>query len=125
MSSELRGLIFTYVWAFDQPSDLEYVRGLVGIFERAGGRVVYAELWADLETRLRRNESERRLLEKPFKRDVRSSRNMRVQHEAEHRFTSDGSFSFANHLQIDTTDLSPDEVDARIAGHFALRASTG
>mgnify|MGYP002623149716 CR=1 FL=1 len=59
--SELPGLIFTFVWAFDAPGELEYVRKLVDPFEAEGGRVVYAALWAALDTRLARNESARRL----------------------------------------------------------------
>lgn len=39
--SDLPGLIFTYVWAFDQPGDRLYVERLRDIFESRGGRVVY------------------------------------------------------------------------------------
>ena len=55
-NSDLPGLIFTYVWAFDRPSELTYVQRLVSIFEEGGGRTVYVELTADLTTRIQRNE---------------------------------------------------------------------
>ena len=36
--SDLKGLIFTYVWAFDQPQDAQFVEGLAEIFRRRGAR---------------------------------------------------------------------------------------
>src|SRR5262245_30568432 len=38
-ASELAGLIFTYVWAFDDPADTAEVEGLAAIFRARGGRV--------------------------------------------------------------------------------------
>ena len=69
-ASELPGLIFTYVWAFDDPRDAAAVERSAEIFRRHGGRVMFAELEASREVRLRRNETEFRLAEKPSKRDL-------------------------------------------------------
>ena len=44
--SDLPGLIFTYVWAFDDPGDEAAVDGWADIFRKRGGRVVFAELEA-------------------------------------------------------------------------------
>src|SRR3990172_6272619 len=52
--SDLPGLIFTYVWAFDEPGDREFIESTKTIFESRGGRAVFVELWSDLETRLAR-----------------------------------------------------------------------
>jgi hypothetical protein len=60
-NSDLPGLIFTFVWAVDVPADMSFVEELKAIFESRGGRTVFVELWADLETRLGRNASELRL----------------------------------------------------------------
>lgn len=69
-ASELPGLIFTYVWAFDQSTDADAVESYVAPFRARGGRVVFVELEATQAERLRRNETPFRLAEKPFKRDL-------------------------------------------------------
>ncbi len=68
--SALPGLIFTYVWAFNEPGDLQFVERVKSIYESRNGRAVFVELWADVQTRLARNETELRLAAKPSKRDV-------------------------------------------------------
>ena len=73
-ASDLPGIVFTYVWAFDDPTEEEAVERWAEIFRSRGGRVVFVELEATGEERLRRNETELRLREKPFKRDVARSR---------------------------------------------------
>src|SRR5688500_11966944 len=57
-ASDLPGLIFTYVWAFDHESDAKTVESYADIFRSRGGRVVVAELEATQAERLRRNETE-------------------------------------------------------------------
>ena len=118
--SELHGLIFTYVWAFNDPGDLGYIRKLKAIFESRGGRVVFAELWADLPTRLARNELEDRLAAKSSKRDVEESRRRLLDAEERHRLSSDGDFPFPEHLFTDNTKLDPGAAAHRIADHFSL-----
>ena len=73
-ASDLPGLIFTYVWAFDQESDAAAVERYGAPFRAHGGRVVFVELETTQEERLRRNETEFRLAEKPFKRNLAQSR---------------------------------------------------
>ena len=119
--SELPGLIFTFVWAFDAPGELEYVRKLVDPFEAEGGRVVYAELWADLDTRLARNESPSRLDAKSSKRDVAASRAHLIEAESKWRFDSGGRFPLGPHLRVDNSSLTPTEAARRIIDGLALR----
>jgi hypothetical protein len=121
-ASQLPGLIFTYVWAFNDPGDEEFVRALAERFESRGGRVVFVELWADLSTRLERNRTELRLLEKPSKRDLEKSDARVRQAEEKVRMRSDGGFPFppSQHLLIDNTHMDPDEVARRVAEHFRL-----
>ncbi|MBT8397934.1 MAG: AAA family ATPase [Gemmatimonadetes bacterium] len=118
--SDLPGLIYTYVWAFGHAGELEYVQDLASIFEASGGRVVFAELKADLAVRLERNEGEDRLAAKASKRDVESSRKRLLEHEEDYRFNSDGDFPFPDHLLIDNTRVDPRTVAQRIADHFSL-----
>lgn len=121
--SELPGVIFTYVWAFDNAGDLQYVSKFRDIFESRGGRVVYPELWADIETRLARNESPERLSAKASKRDIDASRERLLAAQENYRLSSDGDFPLAPHLLIDNSELSPTEAAERIARHFDLPSS--
>src|SRR3954465_4603069 len=57
-SSDLPGIIFTYVWAFNEASDHATVEEFAEIFRKRGGRVHFLELEATQEERLRRNETE-------------------------------------------------------------------
>jgi hypothetical protein len=118
--SGLPGMIFTWVWAFDEPGDREFIDEVAGIFKSRGGRIVFVELWADLETRLRRNRTELRLREKPSKRDVEASEVRLLAAEERHRMSSDGDFPFPDHLRIDNTGLDPEEAARRIAARFSL-----
>lgn len=120
VASQLPGLIFTYVWAFESLGDLQFIEGVKSLFETHGAHTVFVELWADLATRLARNETASRLAAKASKRDVTASRQRLLSNEARHRLGSDGEFPFANHLWLDNTGLSPPSAARRIARHFAL-----
>jgi hypothetical protein len=118
--SDLPGLIFTMMWAFDLPGDLKFVEKQKSVFESAGGRVVFVELIADLETRLLRNASELRMSAKPSKQDVAASRQRLLANEEAYQLDSRGSFPFQEYLRIDNTRLGPRAVAEQIAVHFAL-----
>lgn len=118
--SDLPGLIFTMMWAFDIASDLRFVEKQMDVFERAGGRTVFVELQASLEARIARNESELRLSAKPSKRDVAASRARLVEADSAYRLDSGGDFPFASHLRIDNTELEPTVVAEQISTHFGL-----
>jgi hypothetical protein len=119
-ASEHAGMIFTYVWAFSEPADEQFVERVKSRFEKHGGRVVFVELWADLETRLHRNATPERLAEKPSKRDVADSNRRLLGLEAKYRMTSDGDFPFDDYLWLDISDIEPEEAAARIVETFAL-----
>lgn len=65
--SDLYGMIFTYVWAFDLQSDWDYIHHVVSIFESKGAAVYFVELEAEIGERLERNKSPHRLEHKPKK----------------------------------------------------------
>lgn len=120
-ASELPGSIFTYVWAFDDPREAPAVESLAGIFRARGGRVVFAELEATQEERLRRNETEFRLAEKPSKRDVATSRERLLAHDVQYRLNSGGSHDYRDDwLRIDTMRLEADAVAERIVRRFGV-----
>jgi hypothetical protein len=122
-ASDLPGLIFTYVWAFDHASDDATVEEYAEIFRSRGGRVVYAELECTQEERLRRNETEFRLAEKPFKRDLEVSRRQLLELDDKYQLNSRGRFAErTDYLHVDNTGLSAAAVAERIIQTFDLRS---
>ncbi|HEX8831496.1 MAG TPA: AAA family ATPase [Longimicrobium sp.] len=121
-ASTLPGLIFTYVWALGHEGDRKHVDELSGIFRERGARIHFVELYAPLDERLRRNETELRLAEKRPKRDLEHSRrNLLDAEELYQMNTAGGDFYYpAQHLRIDNTHLPPHEVARRVAEHFGL-----
>ena len=117
-------MIFTYVCAFDVPEERTYLEKLKDLFERNGGRFFFVELSADVETRLRRNETPHRMERKPSKRDVSWSKSNLLDDAAKYRLNSaEGEVWFENHLKIDNTHLEPDEVADRVICAFGLTAN--
>lgn len=117
--SQNEGLIFTYMWAFDQQSDWDYVNHVSEIFKKQGAEIYYVELIAPLEIRLARNTTENRLKHKPSKRDIEAS-NQRVMHAStNYRIVSrDGEIPFENYIKIDNSYLSPKQCAKMIAKRF-------
>ncbi len=120
-ASDNYGLIFTYMWAFDQPSDWAYVQHVRDIFTPYGTEFYCVELVAPLEIRLARNATENRLRHKPSKRDLSFSNALLFAADKEHRLVSfEGEIPFENYLRIDNSHLSPRDAARRIKETFKL-----
>lgn len=119
--SDLYGMIFTYMWAFDQQSDWDYVERVKEIFAPYGTEFYYVELVASQQARLERNASENRLKNKVSKRDVEWSNQRLLADDAAYRLESlDGEIPFENYMKINNSDLAPDVVARMIKERFAL-----
>ena len=117
-------LLFTYVCAFDQLKEREYLTSLASVFENNGGNFYFVELYADIETRLARNVTPHRMERKPSKRDVEWSKANLLKDAQKYRLNSmPDEIWFENHLKIDNTNLSPDEVADIIINTFKLTAN--
>lgn len=117
----LSGLIFTYVWAFDLPSEREYIEGISRLFRERGAEICWVELEADVEERRRRNTTENRLLHKPSKRNIEWSDNELVESHQKHRLNSlPGEITEPYYMRLNTTQIEPDEAAARIIAHFKM-----
>jgi hypothetical protein len=124
-ASDLPGLIFTFVWAFDHAADAAAVEGYAAPFRERGGRVVFVELEASQAERLRRNATEFRLAEKPSKRDLAASRRRLLDDDARYQLNSRGRFDArADYLRLDNTALAAADVAERIIVHFELPAAS-
>ncbi len=119
--SDMYGLIFTYVWAFDQQEDWDYVDKLCRIFEEKGGTVYWVELEADLQERLTRNRSGHRLEKKPTKRDIEWSENELKSSMKKYRLNSaEGEIRRDNYMRIDNTNLSAKDTARTVKEQFGL-----
>ncbi|MBE5796643.1 MAG: shikimate kinase [Clostridiales bacterium] len=126
------GLIFTFIWAFEEPHDEEYVRWLSKLYEDAGAQVDYVELIAPQEVRLERNRTENRLREKPSKRDVALSEMRFLSSESRHRCVSEPGeverrlgLAPGRYLRIENENLDPETVAEMIAAHFGYERRDG
>ena len=119
--SNLYGLIFTYLMAFDDPDDWAYIEHVKSIFEPYGTEFYYVELIAPQSVRLERNASENRLKYKPSKRDIETS-NARLIHDDEtHRCISlPGEVKFPNYLRIENENVSAEDAARRIVEAFGV-----
>ena len=116
IKGDYQGMIFTMMWAFDMPSDWDYVMSVASKFDE----VYCVELIADQSVRLERNKTENRLKNKASKRDIEAS-NQRLLNEERYRLVSnEGEIPFENYLRIDNTNLDPDVVAQMIKEKFNL-----
>ncbi len=120
-TSDLDGLIFTYLWAFDLQEDWDYVNRICKIFESRGGTVYFVELEADISERLERNKTPNRLEHKPSKRDIEWSENNLKNSIVKHRLNSlEGEIPYENYIRINNTNLSAAEVAKKVKEGFKL-----
>lgn len=125
-ASALPGLIFTFVWAFDQPGDQKVLEQYAEPFRARGGRVLYVELEASQQERLRRNLCASRLDAKPSKRDLEASRRNLLELDAKYCLSSGGQFDARDdYLRLDTTNTAADQVAERVIDHFQLTRQPG
>ncbi|MEW4370740.1 AAA family ATPase [Paenibacillus kandeliae] len=117
--SELKGLIFTYVWAFDLQSDWDYIEETLNVFKSSGASIYLVELEANVDERLLRNQTENRLHHKPSKRDLAWSENELLNTHQQYRLNSlPGEIQTANYIRINNTELSPEIVADMIIQRF-------
>jgi len=120
-ASDLAGLIFTYVWALDQASDKAFINEICNIFREKSGEVYFVELEAEQSERLRRNESEFRLAQKPSKRQVEESRRRLLEGDQNYKLNSTGDFFFEeNYIKVNNTNLSALDAARKIVNVFGF-----
>lgn len=119
--SDNYGMIFTYMWAFDQPADWDYVKHVSDIFRKNNAEIYYVELVSTQEIRLERNKTQNRLENKASKRDLEISKQRLLKDDKLYRCESyDGEVEFENYIKIDNSNLSPDIVAQTIKDKFKL-----
>ena len=127
LAAGLDGLVFTMVWGLELDEDRTLVSSYVDLVHAAGGRVSFVELSADLGERLLRNRTELRLAEKRSKRDLEFSHGNVLALEERYVMNTGGARTIAEdvldgaeHLRIENTALSADEVADRVVRTLRL-----
>jgi len=115
------GLIFTYMMAFDMPSEYEYLNKVIETLGIAQEDVCYAELVSPQDIRLERNATENRLRHKASKRDIASSNARLIRDDENHRMESlPGEITSPNYIRIDNSNLSPADAAKIIKERFGF-----
>ena len=124
-ASDLLGLIFTFVWAFDNEQDKQFLDRLRDSVTEHGGSTYYVELEAGMEDRLIRNRTENRLRHKK-KADFEKTEGAIVRMQAQHQMNSSGNFPYPErHVKINNTHLSAREAAEQIVQAFGLPRRNG
>lgn len=119
--SDLPGLIFTYMFDFDDPSEYKYINSIINLFEEHNAEAYVIELCADFDVRIKRNKTENRLEHKPSKRNIEESEELFRSLEAKHRLNSTGDETpFKNYFKIDNTNIPPAKAALLIKQEFNL-----
>ena len=115
------GMIFTYIWAFDQQSDWESIEHIKEIFAPYQTEFYYVELVAPQEVRLQRNATENRLAQKASKRNLELSNQRLIDTDITYRCVSnEGEIPFDNYLRIENSNLTAEQTAQQIKQHFNL-----
>ncbi|MFQ3545209.1 AAA family ATPase [Halobacillus rhizosphaerae] len=115
------GMIFTYVWAFDQQKDWDAVENMSAIFSAQGADTYFVELEADMDVRLDRNKTPHRLQNKPTKRNLEQSEQHLKSTMKKLRLNSyPGEIEQENYLRLNNEQLTPEIAAQMIKEHFNL-----
>lgn len=120
-TSDLPGIVFTYLWGFGEPGEAEAVQAYVRPFASRGLPVRFVELQADPAERLRRNRTALRLEHKRPKRDLEWSDADLLQMDRDYQLSAPRELrERPDWLLIDNTALTPEQAAERIVEHFGL-----
>ncbi len=119
------GLVFTFMWAFDMPSDWDYIAKVRDMFDIPEEDVYYVELIAPQDVRLQRNGTENRLKCKASKRDIDASNQRLLRDDEHYRCESlPGEIQHPNYLRIENADISAQQTAEMIKAHFGFEENT-
>ena len=119
--SDLKGMIFTLMWAFERQEDWDWVQRIKDIYDKENGEFYVVELETTLEERLKRNKTENRLKNKPTKRDLEFSEKELLKSVDKHRLNSyEGEVKYENYIKINNTNISAEDTAKIIQEKFKL-----
>lgn len=119
--SDNYGLIFTFMMAFDQQADWNYIERVKQTFGLSEEDIYYVELIASQETRLQRNTTENRLANKASKRDIEASNQRLLNDDLRYRCVSlPGEIPFPNYLRLPNENLTAADAARLIKERFGF-----
>ncbi|ADU28922.1 shikimate kinase [Evansella cellulosilytica] len=119
--SNMDGMIFTFVWAFNLQEDWDFVENTCKIFREKGADIYFAELEAEVEERVLRNNTPNRLKHKPTKRNVNHSEQELLRSLETYRLNSlPDEVDIENYIRINNTHMTAEEVARKIKEEFLL-----
>lgn len=119
--NSMRGIIFTFVWNFNNSQSRDSVDSWSEFFKKRGSKIYVVELICDLEVRLERNQTENRLQNKVSKRDLEKSKEIMLDNEKNWKMQSGEDFHYGDKfLRIDNRNMTASQVAERIIDFFNL-----
>lgn len=119
--SEQKGRLFTFMVAFDQQANWDYVMHGKDIFCPYDTVFFHVELIASQAVRLERSATENRLAHKASKQDVASSRCRPMQEDAHYRQVSlPGEIPWDTDLRLENEHIPANEAARMIRDRFGL-----
>lgn len=119
VNQDLEGFVFTFTWAFNIDRDHLYIDDLINKFEKNDWKVIIVELEAELETRLKRNRTELRLINKPTKRNFEWSEKDILRSVERYRLNSNkGEITHSSYIRINNDGFDADEVADMILNYI-------
>lgn len=119
--SDLRGLIYTQVMAFNLQSEWDWFYQIKNKFESYGGSISVVELEADMKERIARNKTENRIKNKPSKKNVEFTEKELIEDMEKYRlYSNEDEFKDEDYIRINNTNLSPEKVAKMIKEKFKL-----
>lgn len=120
--SDLKGLIFTYMFVFGSDLEHKYINSLIELFKQNSANAHVVELCADYDVRIERNKTENHLEHKASKRDLEKSEQLFRTVEEKYRLNSNENeeLGFEGYIKINNTNIKPEEVTLMIKNKFNL-----
>lgn len=117
----LDGIIFTYVPNYNNNMGIEQIKQWIKLFKDNNFDIYIVELQANLEERIKRNETPHRLEHKYSKRDIQFSKKLLLKNEEEWNMNPRKDiWSFLPYLKINTDKLTATQTAESIIKYFNL-----
>ena len=120
-NSTIKGIIFTYVWAFNHESDHEEIKSYCRLMGKEIDDVCFVELAASQKVRLEKNKTELRLQNKKSKKNTEKSEQSLIEMDKKYQLNTSNDFFYKKYIRINNDEITAEEAAKIIAEIFKLR----
>ncbi len=121
---DIPGVVFTFVWAFNEPQDTKTIDRFSSKFVRSGGTVHFVELLASLDARIQREGSPFRRKHKPNQDNKEEAAERQRMFETQYAMNSSGTLPLAYPYLVIDTERSSEDASAEMVVQF-VRPQSG